>query len=80
MAYVIKSPRNAIGPQRRLERLKTFLLVARISFTMWWVSILVGVCIFDLTEESNWVVILILSFLLFFIATIGSLVIFLKGR
>jgi hypothetical protein len=71
--------------ERRLKRLKTFLLVAGISFAMFWISILlqvVLVVIFDQPEEEGPVVFYIAFFsvVLFVIATIGGLVIFLKGR
>ena len=67
--------------ERRYKRLKTFLLVAGISFAMWCVTIFVGDVILDLTNEEpvfflSW----FFSAVLFIIATIGSLVIFLKGR
>ena len=72
--------------ERRLKRLKTFLLVAGISGAMFWVAILVQVIvlvgIFDQPEEEGPVVFFIAFFsvVLFVIATIGGLVIFLKGR
>ena len=67
--------------ERRYKRLKTFLLVAGISFAMWCVTIFVGDVILDLTNEEpvfflSW----FFSAVLFIIATIGSLVLFLKGR
>ena len=72
--------------ERRYKRLKAFLLVAGISFAMFWVSILLQVVvlvgIFNQPEEEGPVVffIALFSVVLFIIATIGGLVIFLKGR
>ena len=69
--------------ERRYKMLKAFLLVAGISFAMIPVSILVGVDIFHLPEKDmdNVVQYIAFSFLgVFNIATIGGLVIFLKGR
>jgi len=69
--------------ERRLKWLKTFLLVAGISFLTFIVSIPLDIAIFgDLPEKevtvfayTAW-----FSIVLFLIATIGGLVIFLKGR
>ncbi len=66
--------------------LKTFLLVGGMSFAMFWVTVLVQVVvlvgIFDQPEEEGPVVFFIAFFsvVVFVIATIGGLVIFLKGR
>ncbi len=67
--------------ERRLKRLKTFLLVAGMSFAMFWLNILVGILLLDLPEEEP-ISHSIAFFLavLFVIATIGCLVIFLNGR
>ncbi len=72
--------------ERRLKRLKTFLLVAGISFAMFWVSVfplrIVLAVISNQPEEGGVVVFWIAysSVVLFTIATIGGLYIFLKGR
>ncbi len=69
--------------ERRLKRLKTFLLVAGISYAVFIASILLDNAIFgDLPEKEVTVFAYTVSFsiVLFIIATIGGLVIFLKGR
>ncbi len=69
--------------ERRYKRLKTFLLVAGISYAMYIASIVLDTAIFgDLPEKEVTVFTYTASFsiVLFLIATIGSLVIFLKGR
>jgi len=69
--------------ERRLKRLKTFLLVAGISFVVFIASIILDKEIFgDLPEKEVTVFAYTASFsiVLFVIATIRSLVIFLKGR
>ncbi len=71
--------------ERRLKRLKAFLLVAGIGFAMFWVAFILQVVlveIFDQPEEEGPVVffIALISAGVFIIATIGGLVIFLKGR
>ncbi len=38
--------------ERRLKRLKTFLLVGGMSFAMFWLNILAGLVILDLPEEE----------------------------
>jgi len=67
--------------ERRYKRLKTFLLVAGILFAMVWLSALLMTYVTGRGVIDN-VLFLIMFFsaVLFFIATIGSLVIFLKGR
>ncbi len=71
--------------ERPLKRLKAFLRVTGISFAMYWVAFIlqvVLVVIFDQPEEEGPVVFFIafISVGVFVIATIGGLVIFLKGR
>ncbi len=71
--------------ERRYKRLKTFLLVAGIGFAMFWVMVILQVVlvgIFNQPEEEGPVVffIALLAVVVFIIATIGGLVIFLKGR
>ena len=72
--------------ERRLKRLKTFLLVGGISYAMFWVTVLplrVAIAVmFNQPEEGGPVVHFIAGFfvMLFTIGTIGGLVIFLKGR
>jgi len=71
--------------ERRYKMLKAFLLVAGISFLVFWADFVlqvVLVVIFDLPEEEGPVVFFIALFSIgvFIIATIGGLVIFLKGR
>ena len=63
------------------KRLKIFLLVAGISFAMTWLS---AFLVYNVTRPevigNVFFFTIIFSCVLFFIATIGSLVIFLKGR
>ncbi len=68
--------------ERRLRRLKTFLLVAGISLAVAIVGVIGHNVIYGLTEveESVFFTIAIVALWLFLIATIGGLVIFLKGR
>ncbi len=71
--------------ERRYKMLKAFLLVAGISFAMFWVAVIlqvVLVVIFNQPEEEGPVVFFVAFFSVgvFVIATIGGLVIFLKGR
>jgi len=71
--------------ERRLKKLKAFLRVAGIGFAMFWAAfILQGVLmkIFGQPEEEGPVVFFIALFSagVFNIATIGGLIIFLKGR
>ncbi len=72
--------------ERRYQRLKAFLRVAGISFATFWIMVLLQVVvlvgIFNQPEEEGPVVffIALFSVVLFIIATIGGLVIFLKGR
>jgi len=69
--------------ERRLKMLKVFLLVALISFAVFIASIILDKEIFgDLPEKEVTVFAYTASFsiVLFLIATIGGLVIFLKGR
>ncbi len=68
--------------ERRLKRLKAFLLVAGISFAMFIVGfILHGVlgALLEIEEEAVSFFIAISAIWVFFIATISGLVIFLKG-
>ena len=68
--------------ERRLKRLKTFLLVAGTS----WAAINGGFAVYLVLEEQYGIedpvsmVIWLLGIMAFIIATIGSLVTFLKGR
>ncbi len=69
--------------ERRLKRLKAFLLVAGISFAAFWVNIILMIAIFRPSaeeEEAVFFFIALFSVVVFIIATIGGLVIFLKGR
>jgi len=68
--------------ERRLKMLKAFLLVAGISFAVFIVGTILHNAIYGLTgiEELVWFFIAISALYLFDIATIGGLVIFLKGR
>jgi len=68
--------------ERRLKRLKTFLLVAGISFAVGIVGVIVHNALYGLSEieEPVSLVIAVVALWVFFIATIGGLVIFLKGR
>ncbi len=68
--------------ERRLKMLKTFLLVAGISFAVFIVGTILHNAIYGLTgiEEPVWFFIALAGLYLFDIATIGGLVIFLKGR
>ena len=69
--------------ERRLKRLKAFLLVAGISFAMLCVSMLLAGPIFHPPEEVMDNVVRYIEFSLsvvFTIATIGGLVIFPQGR
>ncbi len=67
--------------ERRLKRLKTFLLVGGMAFSMFWLNILMGIVIFDVTEEEGAVGFYIGFFaaVLFVIAAIGGLVTFSKN-
>ena len=68
--------------ERRLRRLKTFLLVAGISLAVGIVGVIVHNALYGLSEieepVSFWIAIVALW--VFIIATIGGLVIFLRGR
>ncbi len=68
--------------ERRYKRLKVFLLVAGISFVVAIVGVVGHNVMYGLTEveESVFFTIALVGLLVFFIATIGGLVIFLKGR
>ncbi len=73
--------------ERRLKRLKAFLLVAGIGFAAFWVNIILMLVIFRITgfpsseeEEGVFFFIGLLAAVVFIVATIGGLVIFLKGR
>jgi Ca2+/Na+ antiporter len=68
--------------ERSLKRLKAFLLVAGISLVGGIVGIIVHNVLYGLSEieEPVFFSIAIFSLVLFTIATIGSLVIFLQGR
>ena len=64
--------------ERSLKRLKTCLLVGGMSLVMFWLNILVGNVILDKDPASYFIA--YFSAVLWVIATIGGLVIFLKGR
>ncbi len=68
--------------ERRLKRLKTFLLVAGISFAVAIVGVILHNALYGLFEEEEPVFfsIAIFSLVPFAVGTIGGLVIFLKGR
>jgi len=68
--------------ERRLKRLKTFLLVAGISLAVGSVGVILHNALYGLSEIEEPVsfVIALVGLWAFFIATIGGLVIFLKGR
>jgi hypothetical protein len=68
--------------ERRLRRLKIFLRVGGISFVAGIVGVVVHNVIYGLTEveESVFLVIGVVGLFVFFISTIGGLVVFLKGR
>ncbi len=68
--------------ERRLKRLKVFLLVAGISLAVGIVGVVVHNVLYGLSEIEEPVsfFIAISALWVFFIATIGGLVIFLKGR
>ena len=68
--------------ERRLRRLKIFLRVGGISFVVGIVGVIGHNVIYGLTEveESVFFTIALVGLFVFFIATIGGLVIFLKGR
>ncbi len=68
--------------ERRLKRLKIFLLVAGISFAVFIVGVIVHKALYGLSEIEEPVsfIIAISALWVFIIATVGGLVIFLKGR
>jgi len=68
--------------ERRLKRLKAFLLVAGISLAVAIVGVILHNALYALSgiEEHVWFLIAIVALYVFIIATIGGLVIFLKGR
>ena len=68
--------------ERRLKMLKAFLLVAGISFAVFIVGVIVHNALYGLSEIEEPVsfIIAISALWVFIIATIGGLVIFLKGR
>ncbi len=68
--------------ESRLKRLKVFLLVAGISLAVGIVGVVVHNVIYGLTEieEPVFFTIALVGLWVFIIATIGGLVIFLKGR
>ncbi len=68
--------------ERRLKRLKAFLLVAGISFAVFIVGVILHNVLYGLseTEEPVSFIIALVAIWVFIIATIGGLVIFLKGR
>ena len=68
--------------ERRYRMLKAFLLVAGISLAAFIVNLVLHIAIFGPTEEEGAVMFYIALFShgTFIIATIGGLVIFLKGR
>jgi len=82
-------PYDQIEPkaaERRLKRLKTFLLVASISFAMFWISVfplrIVLAAIPNQPHQGERVVFCVgfFSVVLFTIATFGGLYMFVKGR
>jgi len=69
--------------ERRLKRLKTFLLVAGISFPVFIVGMILANALYsrpEPVEPISLVIVVNVALCLFTVATIGSLVIFLKGR
>ena len=68
--------------ERRLKMLKAFLLVAGISFAVSIVGVILHNVLYGLseTEEHLSFFIAISALYVFFIATIGALVMFVKGR
>ena len=68
--------------ERRLKRLKAFLLVAGISFAVFIVGLIVNFALYYPSEIDEPVSFIIAysAFGVFVIATIGGLVIFLKGQ
>jgi len=68
--------------ERRLKRLKTFLLVGGISFVVFIVGLIVNFAVYypSETDEPVSFIIAYLGFGVFVIATIGGLVVYLKGR
>ena len=68
--------------ERRLKKLKAFLLVAGISLAVGIVGVVVHNAIYGLSgvEEPVFFVIALVGLWAFLIATIGGLVIFFKGR
>ena len=68
--------------ERHLKWLKTFLLVAGMSFAMFWLNILLGIAIFGPTEEEGGVGFYIGFFIavLFVIAAIGGMVTLIRGQ
>ena len=68
--------------ERRLKMLKAFLLVAGISFAVFIVGVILHNALYGLSEIEEPVsfIIAISALWVFIIATVGGLVIFLKGR
>ncbi len=68
--------------ERRLKMLKAFLLVAGISFAVAIVGVILHNVLYALSEieEHVWFLIAIVALYVFSAATIGGVVIFLKGR
>ncbi len=68
--------------ERRVKRLKIFLLVAGISFVVFIVGVILHNALYGLSEIEEPVsfIIAISALWVFIIATVGGLVIFLKGR
>ncbi len=68
--------------ERRYKRLKVFLLIAGISLAVGIVGVILHNALYALSEieEHVWFLIAIVALYVFDIATIGGLVIFLKGR
>ena len=68
--------------ERRYKRLKVFLLVAGISLAVGIIGVILHNALYALSEKEELVsfFIAIVALWAFLIATIGSLVIFLKGR
>jgi archaellum biogenesis protein FlaJ (TadC family) len=68
--------------ERRLKRLKAFLVLAGISFAVFIVGVIVHNALYGLSEieEPASFVIALVGLGVFMIATVGGLVIFLRGR
>ncbi len=90
LVFMVRKEKTKIFPdqmepelaERRLRRLKIFLRVGGVSFVVGIVGVIGHNVIYGLTEveESVFFTIGLLGLFVFFIATIGSLVMFLIGR